>query len=240
MRYRFVFEDYIKDVLPSFYMLHFMDAKFIKWIGGNGHLLNYVTENKLFGDVYEIIYIDYNPWNKDIASIYSKMCKVIRRFGYHYIIIPIVCIEYQYLKSIDEKYLLDKDLLVKLKEVKSLSEIVNDDIKTYEQYCKYCAEKLVIDIASVDVDINKDLSYFKLDTFGDKLDDKWIKFIMSYSICPYASGLPINYLNNLSILSFEEIMDIHSKCIDYCIKWKNSVETDVKKELRKIDINWYK
>lgn len=243
MKYQFIFEDYEKEVLPSFYMSFFSDNKNIIWTGGNGHLLNYIRKHELYGDNYAIVFLDYNPWNRQIYDIYRKMLAIIRRFGYHYIIIPICCLEYQYLKSLDKEFLLDINIIDSINSIKSVDEVRTDKITTFESYVKQCASNFVTVDASIDVTQNSTLKYFTHDTYVESLLNRWARFIITFSVFPAISniqGIDDLYIKTIVFLSLEDILKIHCKTIELCNLWISSTNNNRKMLLPTINGKWFK
>ena len=166
----------------------------------------------------------------------------VRRFGYHYIIIPIVCIEYNFINSLTDKYLLDIDVIFKLRSVKTLEEIQTAGIYTYEDYCKRCAEMSVIPIASTNKEWNPELIYFNRDTLNDTLCDKWFRFILTYKLFPRVSmNLGVRLLESEMPVDadLKEICDYQNKRVELFNEWVKYVGSDVKR-MRPITADMFK
>lgn len=234
----FTFEDTKGEVLPDFYE-KFYDLGFtkIKWLGGNGNMWNLVNTVPLH-EGFEILYLDCNPWNRSIFDVYYNMCKKIRRCGYYYVIIPIVCSEYNYLASLDKKYLVEKGIMYKLVTIRKLDSITNSDIKTYEDFCKWSACHSTVKEASVDKDLNRDLLYFNKDTFNDKLSDKWFRYVQQFELFPEISKKVVNHSKAVHV-GIEEICKFQNRRVELFNTWADSVETTVTRRLQPIKIEWY-
>ncbi|MCI9148189.1 MAG: hypothetical protein HFG73_07985 [Hungatella sp.] len=99
-----------------------------------------------------------------------------------------------------------------------------------------------LDIAVPDREINRGLVYFTEDTFGDRIQDKWLKFVGEYEVFPkipkdvcVSEGMIVPVSVNV-----EEILNIHKKIVERCNYWLDSADTKVEKRLKQIEIQWFK
>lgn len=236
---KFVFEDCDGEILPEFYKKFMPDKSIIEFVGGNSVLLNRVLNEENF-DGFQIMFLDMNPWNVDLFNIYNKMKNKIRRTGCHYIVIPIVCSEYNYLASLTNKWVLSDGLFDKLKNVKSVAEYSHIIDGTYEDLCKYYASNDVIPAASISKKINPELDYFTKDIFEEKLIFRWFNYISKFEIVPKVSEVKGLSSGSAKSINLDGIIKFQNDKVDYFNNWKDSVITGVVQKLGKIDISWYR
>lgn len=242
---KFVFEDYIDNVLPKFYRRYYGNKNNLIWTSSNSRMWTRVRDNPVLGDDYEILFLDFNPWNKNIVILFNLMSKQIRRKGYHYIIIPIVCSEYKYLISLDDKYLVNKDIIRHLIGITSSSEFVDKskNVITYEDYCKCLAEECVVDIAKLCIDNMVEPVYCIEDTLGDSLYSKWLSFIFAFDVFPIIedkSLIDITVSKSIVQFSINDLLLLQKNRCLLCNQWIDSVNINYDLHLNIIEDSWYK
>lgn len=241
----FVFEDFQDNALPKFYRKYYDDNISMTWTGGNSVMWKMVdTKPVLCKDDYFILFLDFNPWNVNIGELYRLMVKKIRRFGYHYVIIPIISSEYKYLCSLSNVYLKDKDILNKLLYIKDLSEILTEDIRTYEKYIKFVVKELLSDDAKIDDDSGIEPDYVLKETRGEELYYKWLKYICKYDIFPYIKDKSnVDYsdiYSKIRKIDIDGIIKFQNRRVMECNAWSTNVRNGLRFKLHPIDISWYR
>lgn len=178
------------------------------------------------------MFLDVNPWSKQLFQIFNKMCNWIRRSGWHYIVIPIVCSEYNYLQSLPERYLRDKSVLLKLAAVREEKSFSFEGITTYEGYCKWCTKHLTVELASVDEKI--DVPVYHFTRTATLLE--WSRYVEQYGVCPIQKGI----MDGNPVLSVKDICTYQNAVVDSFNEWAEYVTISHNIKLRKILPEYFK
>ena len=220
----FVFEDMESDLLSKLFMSAYSKNSFI-YANGNGNIINRVTdllENS--GDII-IVYLDTIPDNKDTIDIYSNLKRLSRKNDFRIIVMPIVCAEYYFIKSLpDFSFVshLGLDVCRNKSYWKDSSLVEDSDRKftrNFEKFCKLILLKCVKNcIRRSRYDNNLYGFYYTLDCFCSKSEDnckeinivdKAISYVKQYPIVPNN-----NFLGEHNFLSFDDFWEVHRTLVD--------------------------
>lgn len=249
----YVFEDNKKDPLPQLFMKSYnneISSNFI-FTEGNGNIYN-KTESLLNNNETILIYLDTIPGNDSTRKLYYKLAVLSRKNNYRIIVLPILGLEYYFIKSIQNEYVItskaDIDTCVNRKAYFCSKLLINqkerDYCKYYERYCKLILMKAVLDCIRNSEDNGKNKFfkwYYEKDCKCTKhlqscktksVLDKSKDFLCAYPCIPYGSNI-----QNMKTLSIQDIWNIHRILVDehnnLCEELKEKEPNETRKNIYK-------
>lgn len=249
----YVFEDNKKDPLPQLFMKSYcseISSNFI-YTEGNGNVYHKV-ESLLSSNDKILVYLDTIPGNDSTRKIYYKLSSLSRKNNNQIIVLPILGLEYYFIKSIQYENVItsevDVNRCVNRKAYFTSNLLSNqkekDYCKYYERYCKLILMKGVIDCIRNTEDNGKNKyfrRYYKEDCkcrdFLESCKDKSIKekstcFLKAFPCVPRGSKI-----QNMKRLEIDEIWKIHRALVDehnkLCIELKENEPNETRKNIYK-------
>lgn len=181
-----------------------------------------------------IIFLDINPWNRQLFSLYQRIYSKLENTRGRAIILPIVCAEYNLLLSLKSREVLIKDMdLYKLVfDKENGGEFRKYSCRSYEKFCKYVLDTGVVDKVSTLCSNNPNHLYYT-----DENCDLWsvekrlLEFYKHYRV------VPINFKlsNSNKIEGFEEVYNIHCYMVEEYNKWAKVVNSSNLIRVQKYD-----
>lgn len=153
---KYFFEDQEGSALSEFLRISYGRREDIVFTAGAGNLLVYAEEHLKNPENVAVVYLDTVPNNLSTEDIYKELAGLSKATDYHCVVIPIVCVEYYFLKSlvgstvIKDKRLVDlcvlKDYYLHESSLKMHSAKSYD---TFERFCKMVCEYSLYRCASI-------------------------------------------------------------------------------------------
>lgn len=156
MSMRYFFEDREGSALSEFLRIPYGKREDIVFTEGSGNLETYVGKHLESPENTAVVYLDTMPNNLSTADIYTELACLSRAANYRCVVIPIVCVEYYFLRSltgstvVKDKHLVD--LCVSKNYYLNESSLKTHSIKSYdtfERFCKMVCEYSLYRCASI-------------------------------------------------------------------------------------------
>lgn len=224
----YIFEDnYESDISKLFRIAYNEDItnKFI-YANGNCNIIN-IIKQKIETEDFIVVYLDMIPGNRSCYDVYKAIRKMSFKNEYRIFVLPIVCSEYYFIKSIsNEEHLLNREKALncvnKIPHLEVLKES-SDDVKRYcknfEKYCKWLIKygSLKECIKPYNKIEDKYGQYYVKDCkcndkesecIDKELLDKSIELLRAFNYIPKGSSIDsTNYIS-------EDIWDIHRELVE--------------------------
>ena len=150
-----LFEDKKDDILSQLFQFAYKGRNVdIRYSDGSGKLFTIAKDILESSDERIAIYIDMIPGNIECRKIYYKLRSLVKQYDRRIIILPIVCSEYYFIRSIHGTNLIVDNTGVKEclnREYYADSDLIEDTdrkfCKNFEKYCKLILMKCVKDCA---------------------------------------------------------------------------------------------
>lgn len=221
-----IFEDDGNDCLSKLFRESYSEevSKEFVYLKGIGHVINTISNLLLVSTDTIVIFMDIVPDNRSIRKVYTELRLLSIRNNYRIIVIPIVCSEYMFLKSIRDFGLVTNTEVMKCcmnkKPYYHLLDLFEDGrkIRTFEKFCKAILTEYVPDCIFRNSKDNKEYNYYFANGCSCSeclyshsslsVIDKSLRFISKFPCVPAGSVLkdPVNFY-------IEDIWTIHRKCI---------------------------
>ena len=154
----YIFEDREDDVISQLFKVAYDEATYSKFIyaNGNGSIVSIVDEKLENTRECIVVFLDMVPGNKDIVKIYHSLKKRYITSNGRVLVLPIICSEYYFIKSIANTNLVKVNANVidtcVQRGLYFNSEIIQTEedrrfCKNFEKFCKLILIKGVIDCA---------------------------------------------------------------------------------------------
>ena len=99
---KYIFADNGKDVFSTLFRYSYSKNVSSKFIYAKGApKIESLAEPLLMIGEYVIVFMDLVPDNKELFRIYDKPCRLSKVYAYRLVVIPIPCIEYEFMKEQD-------------------------------------------------------------------------------------------------------------------------------------------
>lgn len=229
----YIFEDREADIISKLFKAAYDEVVYSKFIyaNGNGSIISIVDEQLENTQEDIAIFLDMIPGNKDIVKIYHSLKKRYITSKGRVLVLPIVCSEYYFLKSIASTNLLkvNKNVIDTCinRGVYFNSEIIQTEedrrfCKNFEKFCKLILIKGVIECAkhSRGYGVNECSSYGVYYTTDCKcknplhnckdmqLLEKSIRLLSEYPCVPRGNK------GSNRALSSDDMIQIHRELVD--------------------------
>lgn len=232
---RFLVEDKSDSPFVKLFNLAYGDTADVLYCSATNTKLKRMARKLAQGGNTVIVYMDMVPDNKDLFTLYSKLFELYSDEGLDVIIMPIVCAEYQFIRSVVGlngpifSTVGLKEILTKSPDYKS-SPLVQghsaDRYKTFEKFCKlFCDCSLSRGCCSVDAKSSgRSVSkpYFSANCYDRTHDcckicntslslfEKAQRYVAQYPVIPYIGST----LNNGSVLSMNGIIQVSRRLVN--------------------------
>ncbi len=227
----YVFEDDERDPLPQLFIKAYdkrLSDKFI-YTRGNGNVYNKVETLLLSTDDTIVVYLDTVPGNLDTRRIYTKLSNLSVRNGNRVIVLPVICSEYYFIKSVEYENVITSqdDLRICIdRKPYFISQLLNGESEkkycsSYEKYCKLILKKAAIDCIRNSRDNGKNV-YFRWyynqdckcgmpfeDCKDKQLAVKSMDFLNSFPCVPVGSAAM-----NGKVWTLDELWNIHRNLVN--------------------------
>lgn len=217
---KYVFEDSKDDVISILFEALYDDniTKNFIYSNGNGNIVNELDAIDEGEDV--AVFLDLVPDNRDTVRIYNKVLGYKKKFRY-FIVFPIPCREYYYIKSLFMTQAMIPDHLNSIKSCLDISYYAdssilseNDRARTFEKFCKIVAIKGFIDCAKL---TGRKLEYFEHDCVCSSsrscTEEYSVQFKLRSILAAYMCVPARSNCNERKALSREECVDIHNRLV---------------------------
>lgn len=200
----FIFEDNSLDFLSRLFLhsYHSSTIDLMKYAKGNGNLLRIAKNTLQSTSDLVIVYLDTIPGNPEIFDIYHNLTGLSRYYDGRLIVMPIICAEYYFLKS-----MVGTDHVTNHEEVRRCvnkvpyfdSSLISTEAdkkycRNFEKYCKLVLLKCTRVFQSKRQD---------LELVGTDIADMSIRLLTTYPVVP--KELSMNFLNTVSIETCKKI-----------------------------------
>ena len=214
-----ILEDGANSLLSQFFMRGVHQDKII-FAESNSLIMSRLLELPTDEDV--IIFLDMNPWNKQLRSIYMGLNDRLKNKRRRAIIIPIVCAEYNLLIGIKQRSDLIKDTdMYKIILNKELgADCQKYKCKNYEKFCKLVLEEGVVDKVSSSISINPYKKYYTdedCDIWG--MEKRLLEFYRGYRVLT----LDTDIVKGSVPITFNQVFEIHKQCVHNYNNWAINV-----------------
>lgn len=230
---KYFFEDREGSALSDFFCVSYENRENIVFTSGSGNLLPCAAEHLKEPENIAFVYLDTVPNNPCTERIYNDLALLSKATGYRCVVLPIVCVEYYFLKSlvgsdvIKDKYLVDLCISKRYYLNQSLLKPHSpDSYNTFERFCKMLCEYSLYRCASIrrrgklrsshhyTVDrcpcTEKDPSCIERDK---SLLDKSIKFVSMFPYIPRGSAI------RRRVASLKEAWYVHRLAVKEFNSW---------------------
>jgi len=213
---KFLFEDNREDQLSQLFLYLYQDSPVLDdiiYTEGNAALSDFAEEFLRSGEKV-VAFLDVLPGNVEIWRIYFDLCKLSATFNYNLIVIPIVSAEHCFLKSVIGTALVkDVEALQSCVDLQPMyhPNVVSTEqdrkfCKTYEKYCKLVLRKCLYSCFKTKLFTTRDCVIIeKVLT----LEEKATNLLRHYPCFP-----PGSRAKDANLIYWDDIWDIHRKCID--------------------------
>lgn len=156
MNIKYFFEDKESSALSKLFRIIYKGREDIVFVNGSGNLCKPVSKHLQSSDSLAYVYLDTVPNNLATLAVYTQLKQLSIDTDYRCVVIPIICAEYYYLKSLGlstvikhtgavqlcltKRYYLDSEYLEKRSE---------GSYKTFERFCKMLCEYALYRCASI-------------------------------------------------------------------------------------------
>lgn len=146
----FVFENKKDDLLSVLFRASYSNCSFI-YANGCGNLESCVEDNLSKSDDSILVFLDTIPDNKNTVNIYKNLRRLSRKNDFRIVVMPIVCAEYYFIRSLRREYFIDDtgvDICINKMFWKNSALVSDSDrkfVKNFEKYCKLILFKSVKD-----------------------------------------------------------------------------------------------
>ena len=153
---KYFFEDREGSALSVFLRIPYGQREDIVFTAGSGNLETYVGKHLENQENTAVVYLDTVPNNLSTADIYRELATLSRATNYRCVVIPIVCVEYYFLRSLVGSTVIKDKSLVNLCVSKNYylgeSSLKKHSLKSYdtfERFCKMVCEYSLYRCASI-------------------------------------------------------------------------------------------
>lgn len=220
----YVFEDKKDDLLSKLFCKLYDSCIFV-YADGNGNLVRIVEDLLISSDDNILVYMDLIPDNINTVSIYKSLKRISRKNDFRLVVMPIVCAEYYFIKSLPEYlFLSDKGLKECInKEYYKDSELIEDSdrkcVKNFEKYCKLILLKNVVDcVRHSRKDNSKYGCYYEEDCLCDGCYDFCKVYTAIEKAADYVYQYPVfpdtNLIDNCNKINIDSLWEIHRGLVD--------------------------
>lgn len=217
---KYIFED-SKDDAISILFEALYDKNILRnfiYSNGNGNLANELDRLDENEDV--AVFLDLVPDNRDTVRIYNKIIGYKKRFK-SFIVFPIPCREYYYIKSLFMTQAMIQGYLDSIKSCLDINYYKDSDIlsdgdraRTFEKFCKIVAIKGFIDCAKL---TGRKIEYFENDCVCTNnngcANEYTIKIKLRSILAAYMCVSSGSNCEGCKKLSRDECMDIHNELV---------------------------
>ena len=169
------------------------------------NLLEHTSDNIL-------LFMDLVPDNIELRRLYLKLRILSIKNNYRLIIIPIPCVEYEFIKSVSD--LVDNEYVSTCVNYEPYFHLINkfkepSRIKSFEKFCKNVVKEKLLKCMSTNTDVNPKYTYYSEDCKVLTLLEKSNEFVKQFPLFPRNSSI-----EDKVSLDYEEVWDIHRYCIN--------------------------
>jgi hypothetical protein len=230
---QFLFEDKKKQLLSIFYERSYSKnvADTFHYANGNSKIADYIDDNFSEED-FICIFLDLAPGNRDIRNIYRQLTRKRQTYK-NLVVIPIICREYYYLKSLENTSCIVQDnwyrTCINLEPActtkPSIFETESEDREyhKFEGLCKLVTRKALRRCATTNISLNgaeRHRPYLYGDCICDSIDrvaecnidtlrEKSNRFVAAFPGFPAGSTL-----SNTVRISWGNIILMHRELVD--------------------------
>lgn len=211
---KYIFEDNGNDVFSTLFKYSYPETISSEFIYAKGAAkIKSLAEPLLTAGEHVIVFMDLVPDNKELFRVYDKLCRLSKEYSYRLVIIPIPCIEYEFILSVQS--LVCNKFVSRCINYLPYNDLVNEfryagNITTFEKYCKAVVKEKMLPCMSTDSGRSKVSGvFFNTDCDNGTVLIKSADLVEQFPLVP--TGVSIEFFKNIS---GQAVWDIHRECVD--------------------------